>query len=62
MKLQKESTPRIYLDDYILQKDMRIRLPKELIKNLNIYPGKTYFEIYFDPSKKEIILAVKNSD
>ena len=62
MKSQKQPTKRIYLDDYILQKDMRVRLPKELIKNLQIYPGKTYFEIYFDPIQKEIILAVKNSD
>ena len=39
---------RIYLDDYILQKDMRVRLPKEIMRNLNIKPGETYFEVYFD--------------
>lgn len=50
---------RIYLDDYVLQKDMRIRIPKEIVRNLNVKPGESFFEIYFDPSSREIILVSK---
>lgn len=51
---------RIYLDDYVLQKDMRIRIPKEIVRNLNVKPGESFFEIYFNPSSKEIILIAKD--
>jgi len=51
---------RIYLDDYVLQKDMRIRIPKEIVRNLNVKPGESFFEIYFDPSSREIILIAKD--
>lgn len=60
MKRKKTSTQRIYLDEYILQKDMRIRMPKEIIKNLDVKPGESYFEIYIDPENKEIVLSVKD--
>lgn len=33
----------IYLDTYILQQDMRIRMPKSILTNLNIEKGKTHF-------------------
>ena len=39
--MKKES---IYLDTYVLQKDMRIRLPKSVLLNLNIEKGKTMFD------------------
>ena len=29
-----------YLDTYILQRDMRIRMPKSILKNLNAEKGK----------------------
>lgn len=51
---------RIYLDDYVLQKDMRIRIPKEIVRNLNVKPGESFFEIYFNPSSREIILIAKD--
>ena len=60
MKRKKEPAKRIYLDDYILQKDMRVRMPKEIIKNMNVKPGESYFEVYFEPDKQEIVLTVKN--
>ena len=53
MKRKKEPAKRIYLDDYILQKDMRVRMPKEIIKNMNVKPGESYFEVYFEPDKQE---------
>lgn len=61
MKRKEAPTQRIYLDDYILQKDMRVRLPKEIIRNLDVRPGESYFEIYFEPHKKEIVLIVKDN-
>ena len=36
----------IYLDTYVLQQDMRIRLPKAVLSNLNVEKGKTKFDIY----------------
>ncbi len=48
-----------YLDTYLLQKDMRIRLPKSILSNLEIVKGITEFDIYFDSFSKEIILKVK---
>ena len=31
----------IYLDTYVLQQDMRVRLPKSILSNLNVEKGKT---------------------
>ena len=49
----------VYLDTYVLQKDMRLRLPKTIIQNMNIIKGKTAFDIYMKSDKSEIILKVK---
>ncbi len=47
----------IYLDTYTLQQDMRIRLPKSVLSNMNIEKGKTKLEIFFD--KKDNVLVLK---
>ena len=47
----------IYLDTYILQQDMRIRLPKNILGNLSVEKGITKFKIYLD--KQENILVLK---
>ena len=39
---------KVYLDTYILQQDMRVRLPKSVLSNLQIEKGKTYFDIYLE--------------
>ena len=53
----------IYLDTYVLQQDMRIRLPKSILTNMNAEKGVTKFDIYYDTQKKELILKVsKNSE
>ena len=46
----------IYLDTYVLQKDMRIRLPKSILSNLQDKTGETQFEIFYMPSDSQIIL------
>jgi len=51
----------VFLGSYPLQKDMRIRLPKQIISNLPIDIGAT-FNVYFDPATKEIILRVAELD
>ncbi len=48
----------IYLDTYILQQDMRVRLPKAILSNLNIEKGKTKFDIYIDPSNNSLLLRI----
>lgn len=35
----------IYLDTYVLQQDMRIRLPKSVLANLDVEKGKSRFMI-----------------
>ena len=36
----------IYLDTYVLQQDMRIRMPKSIISNMNVEKGKKRGLIY----------------
>lgn len=47
---------KIYLDTYILQQDMRIRLPKSVLSNLNVVKGSTKFDIYYDTENEAIVL------
>ena len=50
----------IYLDSYVLQQDMRIRLPKAILNNLNIKKGITHFSIFLNKNTQELVLRVKN--
>ena len=45
-----------YLDTYLLQKDMRIRLPKSVLENLNLEKGITKLNIYLDKNNKSLVL------
>lgn len=49
----------IYLDTYVLQQDMRIRLPKSILTNLKVEKGKSLFDVYFDKEKSCLVLKVK---
>ena len=51
----------IYLDTYVLQQDMRIRMPKSILSNLNVQKGKTNFNIYFDKEKSCIVLKKEDN-
>lgn len=46
----------IYLDIYVLQQDMRIRLPKSILGNLSVEKGTTKFEIYLDKQENALVL------
>ena len=48
----------IYPDTYLLQQDMRIRLPKTILSNLSVEKGKTKFDIYLDSEKKSLELTI----
>ena len=46
----------VYLDTYVLQQDMRIRMPKSIIENLGLEKGKSKLKIYYDRLNKSIVL------
>lgn len=48
----------IYLDTYVLQQDMRIRMPKCILENLSVEKGKSRFKIYYDKLNSQLILKV----
>ena len=52
----------IYLDTYVLQQDMRIRMPKSIISNKNVEKGKTRFDIYLDLLNKAIVMKIHEED
>lgn len=52
----------IYLDSYILQKDMRIRMPKSILTNIKAEKGTTKFDIYLDQENENIVLKVSKID
>lgn len=52
----------MYLDTYVIQQDMRIRLPKSVLMNLNVQRGISKFDIYLDPKKNELVLKIHNDD
>ena len=47
----------VLLDSYALQKDLRIKLPKQIVSNLPVDVG-TVFDIYINPATNEIILRI----
>lgn len=49
-------TNEIYLETYVLQQDMRIRMPKSILTNLEAQKGKTKFDIYLDVATQELVL------
>ena len=52
----------IYLDTYVLQKDMRIRMPKSILENLNLEKGKSKLKVYYDKINAQLILRVDESE
>lgn len=48
----------IYLDTYVLQQDMRIRLPKAVLSNLNVEKGVTKFDVFLNTDNTSLTLCV----
>ena len=48
----------IYLDPYLLQQDMRVRLPKAILANMAVEKGSTKFDIFFIAKDQTLILKI----
>ena len=48
----------IYLDTYVLQQDMRVRMPKAILSNMGVEKGKTKFDIYLDSKDNSLVLRI----
>ena len=52
----------IYLDTYMLQQDMRVRMPKAILSNMGVEKGKTKFDIYFDSRDNSLVFRIHNDN
>lgn len=52
----------IYLDTYVLQQDMRVRLPKAILSNMGVEKGKTKFDIYLDSKDNSLVFRIHNEE
>lgn len=52
----------IYLDTYVLQQDMRIRMSKSILTNINAEKGKMKFSVYFDKANKCLVLKAEDKE
>ena len=52
----------IYLDTYVVQQDMRIRLPKAVLSNLNVKKGETKFDIYLDSENQSLVFRINDEN
>lgn len=52
----------IYLDTYVLQQDMRIRMPKSILENLHLEKGKSKFKIYYDKVNTQLVLRIEDDE
>ncbi len=52
----------IFLDTYVLQQDMRIRMPKSILANMNVEKGKTKFDVYFDKTNNCLVLRAEQNN
>lgn len=48
----------MYLDTYIIQQDMRIRLSKCILTNMKVEKGVSKFDIYLDSVNNELVLKI----
>ena len=48
----------IYLDTYVLQQDMRVRMPKAILSNMGVEKGTTTFDIYLNAQENELIFRI----
>ncbi len=55
-------TEMIYLDTYVLQQDMRVRLPKAILTNMDVEKGKTQFDIYLDSKNNSLVFRIHDKN
>lgn len=52
----------IYLDTYLLQQDMRVRLPKAILTNMAVEKGSTKFDIFFNAKDQTLVLKIHDKE
>ncbi len=52
----------IYLDAYVLQQDMRVRMPEVILSNMGVENGKTKFDINLDASDNSLIFRIQGDE
>lgn len=52
----------IYLDTYLLQQDMRVRLPKAILTNMAVEKGSTKFDIFFNTKDQTLVLKIHDEE
>lgn len=52
----------IYLDTYVLQQDMRVRMPKAILSNMRVEKGKTKFDIYLDSRDNSLVFRIHDDN
>ena len=52
----------IYLDTYVLQQDMRVRMPKAILSNMGVEKGKTKFDIYLDSRDHSLVFRIHHDN
>lgn len=52
----------IYLDTYVLQQDMRVRMPKCVLENMKLQKGKSRLKIYLDKNNDCLVLMKDKSE
>ena len=52
----------VFLDTYVLQQDMRIRMPKLILTNLNAEKGTTLFDVFLNKEDQTIVLKKHQAD
>ncbi len=52
----------IYLDTYLLQQDMRVRLPKAILTNMGVEKGSTMFDVYLNASDQTLVLKIHDKE
>lgn len=57
--MEKEENELVYLDTYLLQQDMRVRMPKSILENLGLVKGKSKLKIYYDKKSKCITMKAE---
>ena len=57
-----EDNDLIYLDTYVLQQDMRVRMPKPILENLGLVKGKSKLKIYYDKKRRCITMKAEGDD
>lgn len=54
------SDSSVYLDTYILQQDMKVRMPKAILSNMRVEKGITKFDIFLNAKENALIFKIHN--